>query len=89
MDPRKAAEWFEHRSTPMPGAREMYRMAATALRAQAVAYESLIGRGSFPDDQSYVAYLLGVIRKLESIRQDQRTYITKLEDKLDGLRKAD
>lgn len=37
----QAAIWFETMHPPGPAAREMYRMAAEALRAQVVADDSL------------------------------------------------
>lgn len=76
----QAAEWFEKMHPPGPAAREMYRMAAEALRAQSVVERSLSPRESFPSDDEYIAYLIGVIRNLETVRRNLRAIIEELED---------
>ena len=43
----QAATWFETMHPPGPAAREMYRMAAQALRAQVVVDDSLAPRSAF------------------------------------------
>lgn len=77
-----AAKWFSTRHPPGPGAREMYKMAAAALRACQVIGDSQAPRDSFDSDQDYIDYLLGVIHELETIRQRQREMITELEQRL-------
>lgn len=62
----QAATWFETMHPPSPSAREMYRMAAEALRAQVVVDNSLAQRDAFTDVDEYVSYLIGVIRNLET-----------------------
>lgn len=76
----QAAEWFETIHPPGPAAREMYRMAAEALRAHSVVERSLSPRESFSNDDEYIAYLIGVIRNLETARRDLRAIIEELED---------
>lgn len=76
----QAATWFETMHPPGPAAREMYRMAAEALRAQSVVERSLSPRESFPSDDEYIAYLIGVIRNLETARRNLRAIIEELED---------
>lgn len=76
----QAAEWFETMHPPGPAAREMYRMAAEALRAQVVVDDSLAPRESFPSDDEYIAYLIGVIRNLETARRNLRAIISELEE---------
>lgn len=41
-----AIEWFDKRNTPMPGARKMYRLAWSALKALKVDQARLEGAGS-------------------------------------------
>nr|DAR61715.1 MAG TPA: hypothetical protein [Caudoviricetes sp.] len=65
---------------PGPAAREMYRMAAEALRAQVVVDDSLAQRDAFTDVDEYVSYLIGVIRNLETARGNLRAIIEELED---------
>lgn len=50
----QAAEWFETMHPPGPAAREMYRMAAEALRAQVVVDDSLAPRSAFSDVDGYI-----------------------------------
>ena len=50
----QAATWFETMHPPGPAAREMYRMAAEALRAQIVVDDSLAPRDAFQDDDGYI-----------------------------------
>jgi hypothetical protein len=76
----QAAEWFETMHPPGPAAREMYRMAAEALRAQVVVDDSLAQRDAFTDVDEYVSYLIGVIRNLETARGNLRAIIEELED---------
>lgn len=76
----QAAEWFEKMHPPGSSAREMYRMAAEALRAYSVVERSLYTRESFPSDDEYIAYLIGVIRNLETARENLRAIIEELED---------
>nr|DAS16730.1 MAG TPA: hypothetical protein [Caudoviricetes sp.] len=76
----QAAEWFTTMHPPGPAAREMYRMAAEALRAHSVVERSLSPRESFPSDDEYIAYLIGVIRNLETARRNLRAIIEELED---------
>lgn len=76
----QAAEWFETIHPPGPAAREMYRMAAEALRAHSVVERSLSPRESFSNDDEYIAYLIGVIRNLETARGNLRAIIEELED---------
>lgn len=54
----QAAAWFETMHPPGPAAREMYRMAAEALRAQVVVDDSLAPRDAFQDDDGYIKYLI-------------------------------
>lgn len=77
-----AAKWFSTRHPPGPAAREMYKMAAAALKACAVIGESLSPREEFDNDEEYIDYLISVIHGLETIRQRQREMITALEQKL-------
>lgn len=53
----QAAAWFETMHPPGPAAREMYRMAAEALRAQVVADDSLAPRSAFSDVDGYIEAL--------------------------------
>lgn len=53
----QAAEWFEKMHPPGPAAREMYRMAAEALRAQVVVDDSLAPRSAFSDVDGYIEAL--------------------------------
>lgn len=76
----QAAEWFETMRPLGPTAQEMYRVAAEALRAQSVVERSLSPRESFPSDDEYVSYLIGVIRNLETARRNLRAIIEELED---------
>ena len=76
----QAAEWFEKMHPPGPVAREMYRMAAEALKAQVVVDNSLAQRDAFTDVDEYVSYLIGVIRNLETARGNLRSIIEELED---------
>lgn len=76
----QAATWFETMHPPGPAAREMYRMAAEALRAQVVVDDSLAQRDAFTDVDEYVSYLIGVIRNLETARGNLRSIIEGLED---------
>lgn len=76
----QAAEWFETIHPPGPAAREMYRMAAEALRAQSVVEQSLSPRESFSNDDEYIAYLIGVIRNLETARGNLRALVAELEE---------
>lgn len=76
----QAATWFETTHPPGPAAREMYRMAAEALRAQVVVDDSLAQRDAFTDVDEYVSYLIGVIRNLETARRNLRAIIEELED---------
>ena len=77
---KQAAEWFEKMHPPCPAAREMCRMTSEALRAQSVVERSLSTRESFPSDDEYIAYLIGVIRNLETARRNLRAIIEELED---------
>lgn len=76
----QADEWFEKMHPPGPAAREMYRMAEEALRAQVVVDDSLAQRDAFTDVDEYVSYLIGVIRNLETARGNLRAIIEELED---------
>ena len=76
----QAATWFETMHPHGPAAQEMYRMAAEALRAQAVVDDSLAQRDAFTDVDEYVSYLIGVIRNLETARGNLRSIIEELED---------
>ena len=53
----QAATWFETMHPPGPAAREMYRMAAEALRAQVVVDDSLAPRSAFSDVDGYIEAL--------------------------------
>lgn len=76
----QAATWFETVHPPGPGAREMYRMAAEALRAQVVVDDSLAPRSAFWDVDVYIKYLLGVILNLETARGNLRALVAELEE---------
>lgn len=76
----QAAEWFEKMHPPGPAAREMYRMAAEALRAQVVVDDSLAPRSAFPDVDGYIKYLIGVILNLQVVREHLRALVAELED---------
>ena len=75
----QAATWFETIHPPGPGAREMYRIAAEALRAQVVVDDSLAPRSAFSDVDGYIKYLIGVIRNLETARGNLRALVSELE----------
>lgn len=60
--------------------REMYRMAAEALRAQVVVDDSLAPRSAFPDVDGYIKYLIGVILNLQVVREHLRALVTELEE---------
>lgn len=53
----QAAAWFETMHPPGPAGREMYRMAAEALRAQVVVDDSLAPRSAFSDVDGYIEAL--------------------------------
>ena len=53
----QTATWFETMHPPGPAAREMYRMAAEALRAQVVVDDSLAPRSSFSDVDGHIEAL--------------------------------
>lgn len=53
----QAAAWFETVHPPGPAAREMYRMAAEALRAQVVVDDSLAPRSAFSDVDGHIEAL--------------------------------
>ena len=76
----QAAEWFETIHPPGPAAREMYRMAAEALRAQVVVDDSLAPRSAFPDVDGYIKYLIGVILNLQVVREHLRALVAELEE---------
>lgn len=76
----QAAEWFATMHPPGPSAREMYRMAAQALRARLVVEQSLSPRESFSSNDEYIAYLIGVIRNLETARGNLRELVAQLEN---------
>ena len=76
----QAAEWFEKMHPPGPAAREMYRMAAEALLAQSVVEQSLSPRESFSNDDEYIAYLIGVIRNLDTARGTLRALVAEREE---------
>lgn len=76
----QAAEWFEKMHPPGPAAREMYRMAAEALRAQVVVDDSLAPRSAFSDVDGYIKYLIGVILNLQVVREHLRALVAELED---------
>lgn len=76
----QAAEWFEEMHPPGPAAREMYRMAAEALRAQVVVDDSLAPRSAFPDVDGYIKYLIGVILNLQVVREHLRALVAELEE---------
>ena len=76
----QAATWFETMHPPGPAAREMYRMAAEALRAQVVVDDSLAPRDAFQDDDGYIKYLLGVILNLETARGNLRALVAEREE---------
>lgn len=52
----QAAAWFEKMHPPGPAVREMYRMAAEALRAQVVVDDSLAPRSTFSDVDGYIEH---------------------------------
>lgn len=76
----QAAAWFETMHPPGSGAREMYRMAAEALRAQVVVDDSLAPRSAFPDVDGYIKYLIGVILNLQVVREHLRALVSELEE---------
>lgn len=76
----QSATWFETMHPPGPAAREMYRMAAQALRAQVVVDDSLAPRSAFSDVDGYIKYLLGVILNLETARGNLRALVAELEE---------
>jgi hypothetical protein len=76
----QAATWFETIHPPGPAAREMYRMAAEALRAQVVVDDSLAPRSAFSDVDGYIKYLIGVILNLETARGNLRALVAELEE---------
>lgn len=76
----QAAEWFTTMHPPGPAAREMYRMAAEALRAQIVGDDSLAPRDAFQDDDGYIKYLIGVILNLQVVREHLRALVSELEE---------
>lgn len=76
----QAAEWFETMHPPGPAAREMYRMAAEALRAQVVVDDILAPRSAFPDVDGYIKYLIGVILNLQVVREHLRALVAELEE---------
>lgn len=76
----QAATWFETMHPPGSGAREMYRMAAEALRAQVVVDDSLAPRSAFPDVDGYIKYLIGVILNLQVVREHLRAFVAELEE---------
>lgn len=51
----QAATWFQTMHPPGPAVREMYRMAAEALKAQVVVDNSLAQRDAFTDVDEYVS----------------------------------
>lgn len=60
----QAATWFETMHPPGPAAREMYRMAAEALRAQVVADDSLAPRSAFSDVDGYIEALNKMVQEI-------------------------
>lgn len=76
----QAATWFETMHPPGPAAREMYRMAAEASRAQVVVDDSLAPRSAFPDFDGYIKYLIGVILNLQVVRESLRALVSELEE---------
>ena len=76
----QAATWFETVHPPGPAAREMYRMAAEALRAQVVVDDSLAPRSAFWDVDVYIKYLIGVILNLQVVREHLRALVSELEE---------
>lgn len=76
----QAATWFATTHPPGPAAREMYRMAAEALRAQVVVDDSLAPRSAFPDVDGYIKYLIGVILNLQVVRESLRALVSELEE---------
>ena len=76
----QAATWFETMHPPGPAAREMYRIAAEALRAQVVVDDSLAPRSAFPDVDGYIKYLIGVILNLQVVRESLRALVSELEE---------
>ena len=76
----QSATWFETVHQPGPAAREMYRMAAEALRAQIVVDDSLAPRSAFPDVDGYIKYLIGVILNLQVVRESLRALVSELEE---------
>lgn len=76
----QAATWFATTHPPGPAAREMYRMAAEALRAQVVVDDSLAPRDAFQDDDGYIKYLIGVILNLQVVREHLRALVSELEE---------
>lgn len=76
----RAATWFATTHPPGPAAREMYRMAAEALRAQVVVDDSLAPRSAFPDVDGYIKYLIGVILNLQVVREHLRALVSELEE---------
>lgn len=76
----QAAEWFTTMHPPGSAAREMYRMAAEALRAQVVVDDSLAPRSAFPDVDGYIKYLIGVILNLQVVREHLRALVSELEE---------
>lgn len=72
MRNEKALEWFNERlkkGVPMPGARAAYETAKDALALVVEADKELTlskpTRAEFEDDEAYIVYLEGVIRKLK------------------------
>lgn len=76
----QAATWFATTHPPGPAAREMYRMAAEALKAQVVVDDSLDPRSAFPDVDGYIKYLIGVILNLQVVREHLRALVAELEE---------
>lgn len=76
----QADEWFETIHPPGPAAREMYRTAAEALRAQVVVDDSLAPRSAFSDVDGYIKYLIGVILNLQVVREHLRALVAELEE---------
>ena len=76
----QSATWFETMHPPGPAAREMYRMAAQALRAQVVVDDSLAPRSAFSDVDGYIKYLIGVILNLQVVREHLRALVAELEE---------
>lgn len=74
----QAIAWFDKRDVPMPGARKMYQLAYSALKALRVDQEQLDGLGYFD--------LIEVIHYLRTANINRGRLIDRLEDENFRLR---